>query len=298
MKRFNKVRKPKHLEFYTIYEGEDGVKRIHIFGYCYKADDHWANMECNHFTDTVKEFVANIKADANYVDNTYQILNQYQGDHSPQEMADIINRYFDGKPADRYLAYGDITEDTPCGDYVCEWCKPRTPAESLRSPEEVLDTIVNDWKVCGYSYAAAAEKLGYADRQSLSTFFYRKRKKNAYMTMKQTTKFKRAFGYNPMFLMNGVGELKSPNVTNTTNHDNTDGERLYKFTDDQLLLLLQIASSIISYSNDEKMREAWESILAKNLDKYHLDMKYLIERSTGKFIAGQDLLFLAERLCL
>lgn len=142
MKRFNKVRKPKHLEFYTIYEGADGVKRIHIFGYCYKADDHWANMECNHFTDTVKEFVANIKADADYVDNTYQVLNQYQGDHSAQEMADIINRYFDGKPAGRYLAYGDITEETPCGDYVYEYCKPRTPAESLRRQKDAVAATI------------------------------------------------------------------------------------------------------------------------------------------------------------
>lgn len=120
---------PEELDFFSIFE-DMGVKYIHIFGYSYKSDSmeyvseenpdgiYWANMECCWFIEPLSEFIANLKENENYVDDTYCELKQYQGDFTPQEMTDTINHYFDGHCADAYLTFEEITMDTPCGDYV------------------------------------------------------------------------------------------------------------------------------------------------------------------------------------
>ena len=129
MEKFEKVTKPLALDFYSISE-DNGVKFIHVNGYSYKSDSmeyvseenpdgtYWANMECCWFIEQLEEFIKKLHENENYIDDTYCDLNQYQGDHSENEMVDIINHYFDGKPADFYLPFGEITMDTPCGNYV------------------------------------------------------------------------------------------------------------------------------------------------------------------------------------
>lgn len=130
MTKFEKVTKPVELDFFSIYE-DNGVKYIHIFGYSYKSDSaeyvsennpngiYWANMECCWFIEPLTDFVAHIKENKDYVNDTYCELNQYQGDFTGDEMVDIINQYFDGNPADYYLSFENVTEETPCGNYVC-----------------------------------------------------------------------------------------------------------------------------------------------------------------------------------
>lgn len=130
MKKFEKVTEPVELDFFTICE-DNGVKYIHIFGYSYKSDSreyvsennpngiYWANMECCWFIEPLTDFVAHIKENKDYVNDTYCELNQYQGDFTGDEMVDIINQYFDGNPADYYLSFENVTEETPCGNYVC-----------------------------------------------------------------------------------------------------------------------------------------------------------------------------------
>ena len=167
----------------------------------------------------------------------------------------------------------------------------------MSTPKEVLRAIRADWKLCGYSYTDAADMLGYANRQSLITFMYRLRKAETFFPKKHANKFHAAFGYDIMFLMEGIGELYPLHDHLDLDYSEIDGDPLCNFTDDQLLPLLQIASSIIGYSSDEKSRDAWQAILGKSLKKYCKNMRFLIQRSTGKFIPGQDLLFLAERLC-
>ena len=120
---------PEELDFFSIFE-DMGVKYIHIFGYSYKSDSneyvsednpngiYWANMECCWFIEPLAEFIAHLKENENYVDDTYCELNQYQGDLTAEEMTDTINHYFDGHCADAYLTFEEITMDTPCGDYV------------------------------------------------------------------------------------------------------------------------------------------------------------------------------------
>lgn len=129
MRKFIPLTEPESLDFFTIYE-DNGVKYIHIFGYSYESSSeeyvsdknpdgtYWANMECCWFIDELSEFIANLKENENYVDDTYCELSQYQGDLTVKEMTDTINHYFDGHCPDAYLAFEEITMDTPCGDYV------------------------------------------------------------------------------------------------------------------------------------------------------------------------------------
>ena len=129
MEKFEKVTKPLELDFYSISE-VDGIKVIHIFGYSYKSDSmefvskqnpdgiYWANMECCWFIEKVEDFIQHLKTNKNHIDDTYAELKQYQGDYTSKWMIDIINHYFNGKPADFYLSFEEITMDTPCGNYV------------------------------------------------------------------------------------------------------------------------------------------------------------------------------------
>lgn len=119
MKTFAPLTQPKELDFFTIYE-ENGIKYIHIFGYSYESDGYWANMECSWFIFPVSEFIANLEEYGDFVDETYQGLNQYQDELTAERMTEVINGYFDGKPADAYLDFSEITMDTPCGNYVKE----------------------------------------------------------------------------------------------------------------------------------------------------------------------------------
>lgn len=126
---FIPLTKPQELDFFTIYE-QDGIKYIHIFGYSYKSDSneyvsesnpdgiYWANLECCWFIFPLAEFIANLKENENFVDDTYCGLNQYQDDLTEEQMTNTINSYFDGDPADAYLGFEEITMDTPCGNYV------------------------------------------------------------------------------------------------------------------------------------------------------------------------------------
>ena len=129
MTPFIPVSKPFEGDFYTIYE-ELGIKYIHINGYTYESSNYeyvsednpdgtyWASMECCWFIFPLAEFIQNLRSDYNFVDDTYQELNQYQGDLTTEQMTETINHYFDGHGADGYLHFEEITEDTPCGNYI------------------------------------------------------------------------------------------------------------------------------------------------------------------------------------
>ncbi len=127
MKKFEILTQPEELDFFRIYE-EDGIKHIHIFGYVYEneSDGYWASMECSGFIEQLSEFVEhyqNYKTDSgcDYTDEAYCECSQNQEDYTAEKMTEIINSYFDGQPADFYLDFKDITIDTPCGNYVCDY---------------------------------------------------------------------------------------------------------------------------------------------------------------------------------
>lgn len=117
-RKFTPLTRPKSLDFYSIYE-DNGVKHIRIFGYSYESDCYWAMMECGGFVEPLADFIAHVEENEDYVNDTYADLNQYQEDYTAEEMVNAINHYFDGHCAGAYLGFGFITEDTPCGDYVC-----------------------------------------------------------------------------------------------------------------------------------------------------------------------------------
>lgn len=123
--RLPQVTEPKEMEFFSIEDDGHGGKQIHILGYCYtegedNGDGPWRNVEYTWFIEPLQEFIEHLKQDEDYVDNHASELTQYIGDHTDEEIVDIINHYFCGHTANAVLHYSDITIDTPCGDYVFE----------------------------------------------------------------------------------------------------------------------------------------------------------------------------------
>ena len=130
MKKFEKVNKPIEGDFYSIVE-QDGKKYIHVNGYIYKSDSeefvskdnpngiYWAEIEVNWFVFELSHFIKEYNENGNeWVDSVYTELSQYQDDCNEEKIVDYINHYFDGDIADAYLDFDELTEDTPCGNYV------------------------------------------------------------------------------------------------------------------------------------------------------------------------------------
>ena len=128
-KVFTPVTEPVGFNFFKVCQ-IFGRKHVHILGYCYRSSSNeyvskdnpdgtfWWDVEVCGFWEPVEEFVRHIKEDPCYVDNFSEECKQYSDDITKEEMAERINRYFDGKGADSYLAFGEITAETPYGDYV------------------------------------------------------------------------------------------------------------------------------------------------------------------------------------
>ena len=127
MEKFSKVSEPKEIEFFSIDPDGNGGKEIHIGGYTYDSgcDDgdglSWRNVEFTFCIIPLKEFIKNLEEDDGYIDTIESEIKQYIGDCTEEEIVEYINNYFNGKPADYTLTYGEITEDTPCGNYCFEF---------------------------------------------------------------------------------------------------------------------------------------------------------------------------------
>lgn len=123
--RLPQVTEPKEVEFFSIEDDGHGGKQIHVWGYTYtdgddQGDGPWRNVEYTGFIEPLQEFIDHLNAEENYVDNHASLLTQYIGDHTDEEIVDIINFYFCEHTANDVLRYSDITIDTPCGDYMFE----------------------------------------------------------------------------------------------------------------------------------------------------------------------------------
>ena len=123
MKPFVPLTKPEEVDLFSIYE-EDGVKYIHIHGYVWfdypndeEDKDGWHLQEYKWFVEELGEFIKHLKEDEDYVDHHACELQQYLDNMTVEEAVETINTYFNGECADAYLAYSDITMDTPCGNY-------------------------------------------------------------------------------------------------------------------------------------------------------------------------------------
>ena len=120
MEKFNQVKEPAELEFYSIVNGKTG-KNIHLFGYTYEGDDNgqgaWRLVEPCFVIVPLKEFINGVATEEDYTDRLLCEAKQYEEDYTDDGIVECINEYFNGKPADYRLPYGEITEDTPCGNY-------------------------------------------------------------------------------------------------------------------------------------------------------------------------------------
>jgi hypothetical protein len=123
MEKFEKVSDPMEMEFFSIESDGKGGKQIHIGGYTYQSDTDfgeglWRNVEFSFCIVPLDEFIKNYAEDEDYINNLESEVKQYIGDHTDGEIVEIINNYFNGSPADCMLEYGEITMNTPCGNYA------------------------------------------------------------------------------------------------------------------------------------------------------------------------------------
>lgn len=120
MEKFKKVSEPIEADFYSIYLNRNGEKEIHIIGYTYYGDQFELVDVC-FFMEPLKEFVKHMADNNDYVDESLAEYKQYCYDMTDEEGVSAINRYFNGNPADHVLHYTEITEDTPCGNYITNY---------------------------------------------------------------------------------------------------------------------------------------------------------------------------------
>ena len=129
MMPFTPITTPQEVEFFTIYT-HNGERYIHLHGYIYKSDDYWANMEACGVIVPLDEFIRDYRNEDDYNDTLYEQCKQYQGDYTETEIVEVINHYYrdivfparednpEGYP-DAWLCYGEITDATPDGSYIC-----------------------------------------------------------------------------------------------------------------------------------------------------------------------------------
>lgn len=120
MEKFKKVSEPIETDFYSIYRNKKGEKEIHINGYTYYGDQFEVVDVC-WFIEPLKEFVKHIADNDDYVDEMLGEHKQYHLDMTDEEGVSAINEYFNGNPADYVLHYTEITEDTPCGNFITSY---------------------------------------------------------------------------------------------------------------------------------------------------------------------------------
>ena len=126
METFTPITTPMEVEFFTIFS-QDGERYIHLHGYIYRSDDYWANMEACGIIIPLDQFIKNYNERG--MDELYEQAKQYQGDYDETEIVEVINHYYRdivfsiprdevGNP-DAWLNYGEITDATPDGSYIC-----------------------------------------------------------------------------------------------------------------------------------------------------------------------------------
>ena len=130
MKPFTPITTPQEVEFFSVID-YIGEKCVHLHGYTYQTDDYWANMEACGIVVPLDDFIKEYKErGGDYTDELYEGSKQYQGDYTDAEIVEVINHYYrdivfparednpEGMP-DMWLGYGELTMDTPYGQYIC-----------------------------------------------------------------------------------------------------------------------------------------------------------------------------------
>lgn len=108
--------------FYSVELDENGKKRVHLFGNIYDNDDgtdtNYRVGEWKFLYQTIEDVVLMADTDTfgEWANNeTFDALD----DITEEEAIETANEYFSGSSGTE-LYMGDLTEDTPCGDYWWE----------------------------------------------------------------------------------------------------------------------------------------------------------------------------------
>ena len=142
MMPFTPITTPQEVEFFSVID-YIGEKCVHLHGYTYESDSeefvtednpdgtYWANMEACGIVIPLDDFIKEYKERGmEYANELYEDAKQYQGDYTDEEIVEVINHYYrdivfparednpEGYP-DAWLCYGEITDATPYGQYIC-----------------------------------------------------------------------------------------------------------------------------------------------------------------------------------
>ena len=161
-----------------------------------------------------------------------------------------------------------------------------------KSPKEVIDDIIYDWKALGYSFEDASRELGYSSKQTLSTLLYRLKRNNEYFSLKQAARFGNAFNYDPEFLMSGEGELHNKTKPGDNNID------YLKFKELKLSAMVQVATTLITFSHDKHLNDAWTAIVKNDEDGYLASLCSFASEKGLYLLPGQINHLIAHIACL
>jgi len=114
--RFRLLTSPIEGDMYTISTCPGGDRHIKIRAYS-SYGDNWVLSEICWCEVPLKDFVDGMKEHSDYAFTLESEHKQYEHDCGEEEMARIINTYFNGKCPDCYLQFEDVTLDTPDGNY-------------------------------------------------------------------------------------------------------------------------------------------------------------------------------------
>lgn len=118
MAKFAPVSVPEALDFYTIETDGAGEKRIRFLGFTYNGDN-WKTIDIGRAESIpLSVFVDGMREDEDFVNSLYQEFREFERDVTDRECVATINTFFDGKPADYRLQFGNVTMETPNGKYV------------------------------------------------------------------------------------------------------------------------------------------------------------------------------------
>lgn len=116
IKPLDQTSEPSESNFFSIEENAEG-KQIHIFGNLCKDED-WKHTEYVFLIVPLKEFTDNLKTKKNYLNDLFAKAKQGINGINEKAATQLFQNYFDGKAPDGVIAFEDITEDTPAGNYL------------------------------------------------------------------------------------------------------------------------------------------------------------------------------------
>ena len=145
-----------------------------------------------------------------------------------------------------------------------------------KSPAEVINAILLNWREQNLSLENIAADLGYSRKQALHTFLYRKRKNEAYFSIKEASKYSKLFGYNPDFLISGEGHLRAGSLAGAL--EKIDD---LQFRQLKLMSQLSIAYAIMKRASNPLACDALRAIAENKLSAYLAKMRALMESNGG-----------------